>query len=99
MNVPLQKSESALVFSTAYLNISLTTITAPQLMREFLQFLVAGSHDNEPILDALVGRIECISEVSLCVRACVACVWSTSLVFTRVLNGHYIRTLLLLLFP
>ena len=33
-------------------------------MKIVLQFLITGSHDDEPLLDALVGRIECVSEVS-----------------------------------
>ena len=59
------------MFSTAYLNIILMTITAPQLVRIVLQFLITGSHDDEPLLDALVGRIECVSEVSESVAAMV----------------------------
>ena len=52
------------MFSTAYLNILLSTVTAPRLIRVVLQFLISGSHDNELLLDALVGRVECVSEVS-----------------------------------
>lgn len=52
------------MFSTAYLNILLSTITAPRFVRVVLQFLITGCHENEPLLDALVGRVECVSEVS-----------------------------------
>ena len=53
------------MFSTAYLNILLSSVTAPRLIRVVLQFLITGSHDNELLLDALVGRVECVSEVSV----------------------------------
>ena len=52
------------MFSTAYLNILLSNVTAPQLMRIVLQFLITGCHEDEPLLDALVGRVECVSDVS-----------------------------------
>ena len=52
------------MFSTAYLNIILSTVTASRLMRVVLQFIITGSHDNELLLDALVERVECVSEVS-----------------------------------
>ena len=51
------------MFSTAYLNILLSSVTAPEFMRVVLQFLITGCHDNEPLLDALVGRVECVSDV------------------------------------
>lgn len=52
------------MFSTAYLIVLLSNVTAPQLIRVCLQFLITGCHDNESLLDALVGRVECVSEVS-----------------------------------
>ena len=51
------------MFSTAYLNILLSNVTAPQFMRVVLQFLITGYHDNDPLLDALIGRVECVSDV------------------------------------
>ena len=33
-------------------------------MRVVLQFIITGCHENELLLDALVGRVECVSDVS-----------------------------------
>ena len=64
------------MFSTAYLNILLSTVTAPRLMRVVLQFIFTGCHDNELLLDALVERVECVSEVSELVVSMVAFIYS-----------------------
>ena len=53
----LQKSESAVMFSLAYMTIFLKHISNVALMREFLCYLMQGRYDGRPVLNTLVQNI------------------------------------------
>ena len=45
------------MFATCYLTLFLTSITNVALMREFLQHLVTGRHDDRSVMASLIENI------------------------------------------
>lgn len=50
-------SASEVIVTTAYLNLFLQSVTAPELMQCFLKFLLCHRHDNSLIINTLIQRI------------------------------------------
>nr|XP_039249033.1 FTS and Hook-interacting protein-like [Styela clava] len=50
-------SASEVIVTTAYLNLFLQSVTAPELLQCFLKFLLCHRHDNSLIINTLIQRI------------------------------------------
>ena len=60
-----QKSQDEVTAATAYLNLFLQRITEPHLIRAFLILIFIGLHDDVPIVDSLIARINSSAKVGL----------------------------------
>ncbi len=52
------------IATTAYLDLFIRRVTEPALMQAFLKFILTEKHDDSPIVDSLVMRINSNSRVS-----------------------------------
>ncbi|XP_022084382.1 FTS and Hook-interacting protein-like isoform X2 [Acanthaster planci] len=57
--------QDEIVATTAYVNLFVSSITAPQLMRAFLHYLCMGQHEGRLVLDSLLTRISSNSRLCL----------------------------------
>ena len=62
--VSVQAPQDEIVATTAYVNLFVSTITSPILMKVFLQYLCTGQHEGRLVLDSLLTRIRSNSRVN-----------------------------------
>ncbi|XP_033631661.1 FTS and Hook-interacting protein-like isoform X1 [Asterias rubens] len=57
--------QDEIVAATAYVNLFLTSITAPPLMKGFLHYLCMGQHEGQLVLESLLSRFSTNSRLCL----------------------------------